>query len=216
MPRKHLGSRTTSCISKSATPYNGISSINGGSRRTDKRRIEETEEEIIVVGHKVKKAKNIATYCKRAEKIATDDDKFMKDKKPIVLFGQGRKNDIRADCKRFIKKRKHNRSRPKASPPTVGRRHYCNNFRRGFWHTSRQDRSDLIGNTNKALRSLALVYVDLVLFAIISFQAALAVARSEQAPKHPAVNRIGHNTGRRLRSSAVLAAVLRNRDQRIN
>ena len=42
---------------------------------------------IIVVGHKVKKAKNIATYCKRAEKIASEDDKFMKDKKPIVLFG---------------------------------------------------------------------------------------------------------------------------------
>jgi hypothetical protein len=66
----------------------------------------------------VKKAKNIATYCKRVEKIATEDDKFMKDKKPIVLFGQGRKNDIRADCKCFIKKRAHNRSRPKASPPS--------------------------------------------------------------------------------------------------
>ena len=98
-------------------PYNGISSINGGSRRTNKHRIEEAEEEIIVIErHKVKKAKNIATYCKRAEKIATEDDEFMKDKKPIVLFGQGQKNDIRADCKRFIKKRIHNCSRPKASP----------------------------------------------------------------------------------------------------
>jgi hypothetical protein len=49
---------------------------------------------------------------------ATEDDTFMKDKKLIVLFGQGRKNDIRADCKRFIKKRTHNRTRPKASPPS--------------------------------------------------------------------------------------------------
>jgi hypothetical protein len=74
--------------------------------------IEETEEEIIVVGHKVKKAKNIATYCKRAENFTTEDDEFMKDNKPIVLFRQGRKSGIRADCKRFIKKR------PKALPPS--------------------------------------------------------------------------------------------------
>ena len=49
---------------------------------------------------------------------ATEEDTFMKDKKLIVLFGQGRKNDIRADYKRFIKKRTHNRTRPKASPPS--------------------------------------------------------------------------------------------------
>ena len=73
---------------------------------------------IIVVGYKVKKAKIIATYCKRVEKIAADDNKFMKEKKPIVLFGQGQKNDICADCKCFIKKRTYNRSRPKASPPS--------------------------------------------------------------------------------------------------
>ena len=74
---------------------------------------------IIVVGYKVKKAKIIAIYCKRVEKISADDNKFMKDKKPIFLFGQGQKNDICADCKCFIKKRTHhNRSRPKASLPS--------------------------------------------------------------------------------------------------
>ena len=97
-------------------PHNGISPINGGRR--PKRPIEETEEteeEIIIVGHKIKKAKHIAKYCKRAEQIATEDAEFMKDKKPILIFGQGRNNDIRVDCKLFIKKRTHDRSRPKTS-----------------------------------------------------------------------------------------------------
>ena len=94
-------------------PYIGISSINGGRR--PKRRIEEMREEIIIVGHKIKKAKHIAKYCKRAEQIATEDAEFMKDKKPILIFGQGRNNDIRVDCKLFIKKRTHDRSRPKTS-----------------------------------------------------------------------------------------------------
>ena len=95
-------------------PYDGISSINGGRR--PKRPIEETEEEIIIVGHKIKEAKYDALYCKRAQKIAIEDAEFMKDKNPILIFGQGRKNDVCAECKSFIKKRAHDRARPKTSP----------------------------------------------------------------------------------------------------
>ena len=123
-------------------PYNIISSINGGRR--PKRPIEEVQEEIIIVGHKIREAKHGAKYCQRVHKIAIEDPEFMKDKKPIVLFGQGRKNNIRADCKRFIKKRTHNRSHPKASPPSaaIGLQQFP------AWllsHHSRQDRSGLMG-----------------------------------------------------------------------
>ena len=95
-------------------PHNGISPINGGRR--PKRPIEETEEEIIIVGHKIEEAKHVALYCKRAQKIAIEDAEFTKDKKPILIFGQGRKNDIHAECKSFIKERTHDRARPKTLP----------------------------------------------------------------------------------------------------
>ena len=99
-----------------SNPYNGISSINGGRRRTNKRRIEEMQEEIIIVGHKIKEALHCAKYCMRVQNIAMEDPGFMKDKKPIVVLGQGRKDDVCADCKVFIKNRTHDRSRPKTSP----------------------------------------------------------------------------------------------------
>ena len=63
----------------------------------------------------MKEAKHVALYCKCAQKIAIEDAEFTKDKKPILIFGQGRNNDIRVDCKLFIKKRTHDRSRPKTS-----------------------------------------------------------------------------------------------------
>lgn len=92
------------------TLQKNISTTNGG--RPSHKQMTDNGETVIILGHRMKEPKHVTRVAKRIWLFAKRDPELMEGK-DIHFFGQGASNDVRQDMRCFLKKRKHDCTRPK-------------------------------------------------------------------------------------------------------